>query len=1284
VPNAPRAVVGAINFRGNVLSAMDLAEILVPSSTTVKKDRTSLATDEDVLILESADQMFAIFVDEIREIVVMTEDDLRHTLASFTGAKSDYFFQGVMLDQSGHIILVLNVDYLLQVITNPVILEQDSTQAILFDTPTHEVVSKTEVARQVALGDNALVLITLLGDKYALISASVVQILQTLTITPVATNVRYFVGSTTFRGEVVPIIDLQSFFYGGQLAVTSRTLDEQKSYIALDHADKTVIFQVETVLGSIEMPDESEVTGLVNFANPEENPYYDKAFIYDAQIIVLLEHSQILERVISELEQSQTRFIEENQVLLTPIRVPEASEEYNIDLQQKLSAQAPITSVFDVRKAISSDQRVTRTATLVSVQDMDILVPNNSIVEIYNVSNITKVPNAPRAVVGVIDFRGNILSAIDLAEILVPTYIDIRKKKINRKTNVDVLILESVDQQFAIYVDEIREIVEMTEDDLRLILTSFAGVKSDYYFQGVMLDQSGHIILVLNVDYLLQVITNPVILEQDSTQTILFDTPTHEVVSKTEVARQVTFGDNALILITLLGDKYALISASVVQILQTLTITPVATNVRYFVGSTTFRGEIVPVIDLQSFFYDGQLNIAARTPEVQKSYIALDHAGKTVIFQVETILGSIEMPDESEVTDLVDFANLEENSYFNKAFPGDDEQIIVLLEHGQIFERIISELEKSQTRFIEENQVLLVPNEVPEASERYNIDLKKKFSTQAPTTLAVDVRKAISSDQKVTRTATLVSVQGLDILVPNNDITQIFNVQKISKVPNAPRAVVGAFEFHNKVLSAMDLAEILVPSSIADKKDRTSLATDEDVLILESADQQFAIFVDEIREIVEMTDDDFRPIIAFSSETDFSYYFQGVMLDRSGHIILVLNVDYLFHVVSNPDVLEEDNTQIAYFKNPIEESTYQVTESLKEGFLFEDDGHLFSLDSEYVVQVIEQNAFQFKKYSHDAIIGAAIHNNIVPLIDFNIILQGKRDKPIKSKKSVGLLIYDPKSNLEVVLLVDSVMNKVPIESFGAFQTKLGISTKLLSPIISGFFSYRDALGMIMSPVYLFKEIFSVLQEILPLKDIKEEFSSTLLPEEIEFLEVIRTRRKELELLLFYHHEGIRFEFFVFKWRENLFSIDIFFARRVFASLKIQNIDPQYHPIIGIATEDQIPIIDLAAVILATEKQTEFTKSNYFFLIEHQSQNFFVPVDGIEGVVTKFKEELVPCEDASIFFEGKETCQYTFSHENVSSPIYIIENEYVVKMLTKKDLETQLKKLRKKKILKKKD
>ena len=142
-----------------------------------------------------------------------------------------------------------------------------------------------------SFSDN-LLLITLLGDNYTILSSSVVQLLQTITITPIANSVRYFVGSTTFRGDVVPVIDLQSFFYGGGL-ITSRTTSERKSYIALENMEKTVIFQVEQVLGSITRPEESQITDLLSFINPTENPYFSSAFLHeDGRIIVQLDHNQ--------------------------------------------------------------------------------------------------------------------------------------------------------------------------------------------------------------------------------------------------------------------------------------------------------------------------------------------------------------------------------------------------------------------------------------------------------------------------------------------------------------------------------------------------------------------------------------------------------------------------------------------------------------------------------------------------------------------------------------------------------------------------------------------------------------------------------------------------------------------------------------------------------------------------------------------------------------------------------------------------------------------------------
>ncbi|MFX1286003.1 MAG: chemotaxis protein CheW [Promethearchaeota archaeon] len=1139
------------------------------------------------------------------------------------------------------------------------------------------VISRSKIIEKIRtqIKDN-LLLFTLYGNNYALMSVSVIQIFQTLTITPVANNVHYFVGSSTFRGEVVPVIDLQSFFYGGQLVINSKIRNENRSYVVLDHEGKKIIFQVESVLGSLEMPEDSQVTNLVNFTNPEENPYFYKAFLHNnGEIIVVLDFNQILNRVIYELEESQNQFIEENQILFTPIEIPESLEEYNIGLGQKSSVPVPATVNLGIRKIVGSGRRGTKTATVISVRGLDILVPNDHIVEIFNIQSLTKVPNAAKAVVGAINFRGNVISALSLSEILIPNSTDNKKSEMYHNTDIEALILEIADEQVALLVDEIQEIVEIAEAELRPIFTSSTDITSDYYFKGVMLDHSGHMILVLNVDYLLQVAANPVVLKQDFNKIILFDTPIQGVTSKMRITNETTLGEK-LVLITLLGDNYALMSTTVIQILQTLTITPLANTVRYFIGSTTFRGEVVPVIDLELFFYsENSKLVTSKSLEKRESYIALDHEGKKIIFKVESVLGSIEIPEGSQITDLVNLTSSRECLYFNKAFRYDN-KIVVLIKHEKVFDQLIFDLEQSHNQFIEENKLLFAPMELSKSSEEYNIDLRQNLSTPA-FNLGRSTEKPVIFPQKTKSKGTIVSVHNFNILVPNSYIVEIFNVTNITKVPNSPKAIVGTINFRGEVLCALDLAEILVPSSTDIHEDSALLNTDVLVLIIKAKGQQIALFVDEIQEIIEIDETNLHPILEqVNNGRDSIHYLKSILINQAEQIILVLNIEYLFQIADNPIILEQESTQVFHFKNPVYESLYQL-ETNEEGLLFEDEGLTFFIDSTYVVQVINQDDLLYKEFSHEAILGAAIHTDIVPLINFSYILRGKPTKYNKPKKAVGILISDVKKNIEVVFLVDNVIRKILVQNFESFQTELGISAKALSPIISGFFSYQSALGMIMSPTALIEETNILLRNVLLIKNIKKEFPSRLLPDEIEKLETIRERRKELELILFYRQKGIRLDFFAFRLQQNFLAFDIEFVRSVHSSLSIENIDLENHPILGITSVNNVrlPIIDIAALILGVEKRTELSKSKYFILLEHQSQAFLVPTINIIGVVTKFKEDLIPCESTNIFLEGKKVCKNMFTDESISLPVYIIENEFITKMLTEKNLNTLVKKVK---------
>ncbi len=726
-----------------------------------------------------------------------------------------------------------------------------------------------------------------------------------------------------------------------------------------------------------------------------------------------------------------------------------------------------------------------------------------------------------------------------------------------------------------------------------------------------------------------------------------------KIVSKGEKINN----NESFLLFTLLGDKYALLNSVVIQILQNITITPITNNVLSFIGSTTFRGEIVPVINLQSFFYGGKSKVTSKTLKVQTNFVVVKHLGKTVIFQVESVVGSSVRPEESLVQDLIQPSNQQENLYFKKAFLNENEQIFVQLNLEEILIRVIYEQEQSYAHFLNKNQALLRSKEVSFLPEESNIELQHKLSSQLIKTADRNIVRKIGSRREVKQSATLITIHDINILIPNDQVIEIFNAVEITAAPNSSKAIVGAINFRGDVLGVLDLAEVLNLGSINRKLNSDSLVTNMEVLILETEQQQIALIVDEIREVDIMNTEDIRFIQVPTDKQDSEYFFTGVKLDQSGQIIPILNVKHLFQAVANPTLLKQNSNQIIFFDNPTDDSLLQIGGSLREGVLFEDEGYIFFLESENVVQVIDQHSFLLKEFDHNAIKGAAIHTNIVPIIDFNIILRGAKENVINSQKTVGILVYDPKSDSEYVFLVDKVLNRVPSDKFEAYQTEMGLSAKALTPIISGFFSYQNTLGLTISPDDLLKVTVNLIKTNLKFKNIKQEFSSTLLPDEIEFLRGIQAKRQELELLLFYHHEGIRLDYFVFKLREYALSIDISYVKRIFASLNWQNVDSKHQPIIGIASinEDLFPVIDLAALILNSENEVNHCNNNYFLLLKYQNHSFFVPVADVEGVITIFKEEIIPCEEVGMFLEGKKACRKSFSTEK-EPLIYIIENK----------------------------
>ena len=117
------------------------------------------------------------------------------------------------------------------------------------------------------------------------------------------------------------------------------------------------------------------------------------------------------------------------------------------------------------------------------------------IMEILEVPKITKVPQSPNFLVGVINLRGAVLPVID-------TRIKFGMSQIQYTINTCILVLsiEVNDEEVVVgaLVDSVSEVFELDESKIKPTPTIATKYRADY-IQG-MIQEDDHFMMVLNID----------------------------------------------------------------------------------------------------------------------------------------------------------------------------------------------------------------------------------------------------------------------------------------------------------------------------------------------------------------------------------------------------------------------------------------------------------------------------------------------------------------------------------------------------------------------------------------------------------------------------------------------------------------------------------------------------------------------------------------------------------------------------------------------------------------
>ncbi|WHY79712.1 chemotaxis protein CheW [Neobacillus sp. WH10] len=121
----------------------------------------------------------------------------------------------------------------------------------------------------------------------------------------------------------------------------------------------------------------------------------------------------------------------------------------------------------------------------------------NHVQSIERIEHITRVPNAPMFVKGVINLRGNVIPIIDLRSKLNLGHAE-------HTANTRVIITKFEDIELGLIVDQTTDVIDVNTDDIEAISSS--DLDSDYF--GGIAKIEGRLIILLKIAELMKVTTD--------------------------------------------------------------------------------------------------------------------------------------------------------------------------------------------------------------------------------------------------------------------------------------------------------------------------------------------------------------------------------------------------------------------------------------------------------------------------------------------------------------------------------------------------------------------------------------------------------------------------------------------------------------------------------------------------------------------------------------------------------------------------------------------------------
>jgi len=441
VPNAPSYVEGACNLRGNVLPIID-------GRTRFNLDRKEKDESCRVLVIDVEGKATGVVVDKVSEVMRVNTADIEETPQIVKSVDADFLNGVVKLDNGNRLVMLLDVVKALNFKSNSKDSLYGNGESLANDDATQAVTSAETT------DEEQLVTFLLDNEEYAIGIMEVKEIIRVPQIVKVPNCEAYVDGVISLRNDLLPIINLRTYF-----GMTSLEINDQTRILVVDLGVVTAGIMVDKISGVLRIPT-STVQPPPNFSFQNGEQLKGVAKLNDGKrMILILDPSKLISA-------DETGAFGDN---------IETHEENSI--KQKTENQ-----ILDEEKLVTFK---------IDNEEFGVKIAN--VQEINRMTEVTKIPRAPYFIDGIVNLRGNVIPALDLRKLF-----NLPEIQVTDATRI--IIIDFDGKRTGIVVDSVSEVFKVERkliEEPPDMLSS--GIDSDYVEGVGKLDDGKRMILILNI-----------------------------------------------------------------------------------------------------------------------------------------------------------------------------------------------------------------------------------------------------------------------------------------------------------------------------------------------------------------------------------------------------------------------------------------------------------------------------------------------------------------------------------------------------------------------------------------------------------------------------------------------------------------------------------------------------------------------------------------------------------------------------------------------------------------